>query len=205
MSLQIVQIKSTAGGNFSYLVFCPRTREGMVIDPSFAAADVLNRAAGENLRILLVADTHGHRDHTAGNRRIIEASAALLAASPLDVPHADIPLLEGSVLRLGEETIRVLHTPGHSPGSLCFLLSSGDLFTGDTLFVTKVGRADLPGGNPADLYRSLQRLAALPEATRIHPGHDYGPLPTSTIAYEKERNPYLRCADLEEFIRLRMA
>ncbi|NLC69866.1 MAG: MBL fold metallo-hydrolase [Desulfuromonadaceae bacterium] len=204
MSLEIVQIKSLSGGNFSYLVFCPRSREGMIIDPSFAAEELLARAAEKNLRVLLVANTHGHRDHTEGNRRIMAASGALLAASPLDLPQPDIPLAEGSVLKLGEETIHVLHTPGHSPGSLCFLLPPGDLVTGDTLFVTKAGRADLPGGNPRELYASLKRLAALPESTRIHPGHDYGPSPVSTIAFEKEHNPYLRCADVEEFIRLRM-
>jgi glyoxylase-like metal-dependent hydrolase (beta-lactamase superfamily II) len=205
MSLEIIRIKAAAsGGNLSYLVFSPRTREGLIIDPSFSAQELLARAGELGLRILFVVNTHGHRDHVEGNRQVMAGTGALLAASPLDLPGPDIPLEEGSTLELGGETLRVLHTPGHSPGSLCLLLPSGDLFTGDTLFVTKVGRADLAGGNPRDLYASLIRLAALPGATRIHPGHDYGPRPTSTMDLERKHNPYLRCAGLEEFIRLRM-
>jgi len=204
MALEIVLVKTPPTENFSYLVLCPDTQEGMILDPSYAAQELLARIREKKLRVLLIANTHGHRDHTEGNHQLQEAFQTPLAASPLDLPQADISLGEGSLIQLGEETIRVLHTPGHSPGSLCFLLSSGDLFTGDTLFVTKVGRADLPGGNPCDLFKSLQRLATLPDSTRIHPGHDYGPRPVSTIAFEKENNPYLRCADLEDFLRLRM-
>jgi len=98
----------------------------------------------------------------------------------------------------------VLHTPGHSPGHIV-LHAPGALLTGDTLFVTRVGRADLPGSDPAALYHSLRRLAGFPGDTLVFPGHDYGPRPFSTIADERRHNPYLRCPDLASFLRLRLA
>jgi glyoxylase-like metal-dependent hydrolase (beta-lactamase superfamily II) len=181
-------------GNFSYLVFCPASGRGLGVDPSFAPENLLAAAAERGVTIDILVNTHGHRDHIAGNGHILEATGARLAAHPLDVASADIPLTEGSVLKVGEGTVEILHTPGHTPGSL----------TGDTLFVTCVGRADLAGSDPAALYRSLCRLAAFPPATRIYPGHDYGPRPVSSVAFEREHNPYLQCADLESFLRLRM-
>ncbi|MDH3999293.1 MAG: MBL fold metallo-hydrolase, partial [Desulfuromonadales bacterium] len=80
----------------------------------------------------------------------------------------------------------------------------GALITGDTLFVTRCGRADFPGSDPEAMYRSLQRLAAFSAETKVYPGHDYGPQPSSTIGYEREHNDYLKCPDLESFLRLRM-
>ena len=91
----------------------------------------------------------------------------------------------------------------HTPGSLVFN-PPGALITGDTLFVTRCGRADFTGSDPAALYHSLMRLAAFPAETQVFPGHDYGPKPHSTIAFEREHNEYLRCPDLESFITLRM-
>ena len=152
----------------------------------------------------LLVNTHGHRDHTAGNESILRETGCRLAGHPADVPAADLPLTEGSLLQVGGGEVAVLHTPGHTPGSIT-LHPPGGLLTGDTLFVTCVGRADLAGSDPADLFRSLQRLAALPPETRVYPGHDYGPQPVSSIAFERQHNPYLQCPDLESFLRLRMA
>ncbi len=104
---------------------------------------------------------------------------------------------------MGQHLVQILHTPGHTPGSIS-LHAPGALITGDTLFVTFVGRADLPGSDPAALYRSLRRLADFPPQTRVYPGHDYGPQPVSTIAFERQHNPYLQCPDLESFLRLRL-
>jgi glyoxylase-like metal-dependent hydrolase (beta-lactamase superfamily II) len=203
VALEIVQIRAGEMANFSYLVYCPRSLRGLAVDPSFAPENLLTAAAERGVAIDILVNTHGHRDHIAGNGRILETTGARLAAHPLDVAGADIPLNEGSLLNVGEGTVEILHTPGHTPGSIV-LHPPGALLTGDTLFVTFVGRADLPGSDPEALYRSLCRLAAFPPDTRIYPGHDYGPRPVSTLAYEREHNPYLQCPDLESFLHLRM-
>jgi len=201
--LEVVQIAAGRMDNFSYLVYCPATRRGIGVDPSLAPENLLAAVREHGVTLEVLVNTHGHNDHIAGNSTVLEATGAKLAAHPLDVPHADIPLAEGSMLSVGEGTVQVLHTPGHTPGSIT-LHPPGALITGDTLFVTRCGRADLAGSDPESLYRSLMRLAAFPPETKIYPGHDYGPLPNSTIAYELEHNAYLRCPDLESFLRLRM-
>ncbi len=202
-ALEIVQIRSGQMENFSYLVLCPETRRGIGVDPSLAPENLLAEAQRRGVRLDLVVNTHGHRDHTGGNAQVLAATGARLAAHPADVPEADLALEEGSVIAVGHGEVTVLHTPGHSPGSIV-LHPAGALITGDTLFVTRVGRADLPGSDPEALYRSLRRLAAFPDETTIYPGHDYGPRPVSSLAFEKANNPFLQCEDLESFIRLRM-
>lgn len=202
-SLRIVQIRAGEMANFSYLVFCAATRRGIGVDPSLAPENLLSAASEHEVTLDLVVNTHGHRDHTGGNAKVLEATGARLAAHPADIPEADLPLEEGSVIPVGEGEIQILHTPGHTPGSIT-LHPSGALLTGDTLFVTFVGRADLGGSDPAALYASLRRLAALPCETLVYPGHDYGPRPVSSIGFERENNPYLKCPDLESFLRLRM-
>jgi len=201
--LDIVQVSASDMANFSYLLYCPRRKVGAVVDPSFQPERLLAEAKKRGVTIETLFNTHGHRDHVAGNGVILAETGARLAAHPLDVEKADIPVFDNQTLSLGDGTLTVLHTPGHSPGSIC--LYTGDaLLTGDTLFVTRVGRADLVGSDAKALYHSLRRLAGYPPATRIFPGHDYGPIPASTLEYEREHNPYLQCPDLASFIRLRL-
>ncbi|WP_305045241.1 hydroxyacylglutathione hydrolase family protein [Geoalkalibacter sp.] len=203
MLLDIVQIHAGRMDNFSYLLICPATRRALAVDPSLAPEKLLAEIAARDLRLELLVNTHGHGDHTAGNDLVLQRTGARLAAHPLDVPSAEIALEEGARLAVGEGSVTILHTPGHTPGSIC-LHTGESLITGDTLFVTFVGRADLAGSDPAALYQSLRRLAALPPATRVYPGHDYGPRPVSTIEDECRHNPYLRCPDLASFLKLRM-
>jgi len=200
--LKVVQIAAGEMANFSYLIYCSATLEGVAVDPSFAPEALLEQARQLGVKLELLINTHSHRDHGAGNGKVLSATGAKLAGHPLDLPSADLFLEEGNRIPLGDGTIKVLHTPGHTPGSIC-LHAPGLVVTGDTLFVTRVGRADLPGGDVRELYRSLRRLAGLPPETRVFPGHDYGPRPVSTIAFEREHNPYLRCPDLDSFIQLR--
>jgi len=203
MALEILQLSSSKSDNFSYLVYCPETLEGMAIDPSFAPDILLQAAADCNIKIVILANTHGHADHIAGNPAILAATGAKLAAHPLDVAEADIPLAEGSTIKLGNGVIEVLHTPGHTPGSVVFRVD-GAIITGDTLFVSRCGRADLAGSKVEDLYQSLQRLKQLPPEPRVFPGHDYGPMPVSTLDWELAHNDFIRCPDLQSFITLRM-
>jgi hydroxyacylglutathione hydrolase len=201
--LEIIQIPAGEMKNFAYLLYCPDTGEGLAVDPSFAADALLAEIARRGVRLSLLVNTHGHRDHVAGNRAVLEATGAVLAAHPLEVDQAEMPLEEGARLLVGEHLVEILHSPGHTPGHIT-LHPPGALLTGDTLFVTRVGRADLPGSDPEALYRSLRRLAAFPGDTLVYPGHDYGPRPVSTISFERQHNPFLRCPDLESFLRLRM-
>lgn len=201
--LQIVQIPASDMDNFSYLIYCPQTFQGAAVDPSMKPEFLLEKAAELGVSIRLLLNTHGHRDHVAGNPVILRNSDAQLAAHPDDVQNPDIKLAEGSKLQLGHGELSVLHTPGHTPGSLLFATGS-NIITGDTLFVSRCGRADLPGSDVTQLYHSLQRIKTLDDKTRVYPGHDYGPTPTSTIGWEKRHNDFLKCPDLESFIKLRI-
>ncbi|RLB75705.1 MAG: MBL fold metallo-hydrolase [Deltaproteobacteria bacterium] len=201
--LQIIQIDASEMDNFSYLIYCPETLYAAVVDPSMRPELLLQRAGTLGVTIKLLLNTHGHQDHTAGNGVILKHTDAKLAAHPADLPNPDISLTEGSTLKLGNGEIEVLHTPGHTPGSLVFQIEN-QIITGDTLFVSRCGRADLPGSDVTALYKSLQRLKYLPGETRIYPGHNYGPTVTSTISWELSNNDYLKCSNLQEFTRLRM-
>ena len=200
--VEIVQCR-VGSDNFAYLVTCPATAQAMAVDPGRDPEVLLGELRRRSLTLVLLANTHGHADHTAGNAAVLAATGARHAAHPADLPGVDLPLGEGSLLSVGKLKVAVLHTPGHTPGSLVFHVGDA-LLTGDTLFVSRCGRADLPGSDPAALYHSLGRLGAFPGPTRVYPGHDYGPQPSSTIAWERANNPYLRCPDLDSFIRMRM-
>jgi glyoxylase-like metal-dependent hydrolase (beta-lactamase superfamily II) len=204
VALEIVQIKTSDMENFSYLVYCPQTLEGAIVDPSMRPQLVLDEASRRQVNVTLLLNTHGHQDHIKGNGDILATGAIRLAAHPDAVPDADIPLAEGMQLPIGNSSITVMHTPGHAPGSVVFATADA-IISGDTLFVSRCGRADLPGSDVRQLYTSLQRLKKLAPATRVYPGHDYGPMPSSTIAWELEHNEFIKCPDLESFIDLRMA
>ncbi|ABA90311.1 metal-dependent hydrolase, beta-lactamase superfamily [Syntrophotalea carbinolica DSM 2380] len=202
-NLEIVQIPAGEMKNFSYLLYCPVSRQGLAVDPSLEPQRLLDAIEAHNVKLTWLVNTHGHRDHVAGNGLILEATGAALAAHPLALPKLDRSLADGDVLTVGDTAVEIVHTPGHTPADITLHLP-GALLTGDTLFVTKVGRADMAGSDPAALYASLRRLAAFPGETLVFPGHDYGPQPHSTIAFERQHNPYLRCPDLESFLALRM-
>lgn len=195
----------------AYVIACPDTGEAMIIDPAgnedYLASEI--RDAGLNLRFIV--NTHGHPDHTCGNRRMKELTGALVVMHEADdslfrdpgvaamfkawgfepAPSADRTVKHGDSIRVGHLTFEVIHTPGHTPGSVC-LYGHGHVATGDTLFVGAVGRTDLPGGSFDTLIQSLKKhIVPLPDATIVLPGHDYGDTPTSTIGREKKENPYI--------------
>lgn len=201
--LLIVQLDASQMNNYSYLIYCPETMQGAAVDPSMRPEVLIAEAELRGVTLSLLLNTHGHQDHIAGNPQILETGAVKLAAHPIDLPNPDIPLAEGLKIPLGNGEIEVLYTPGHTPGSVV-LKSGNQIITGDTLFVSRCGRADLPGSNVEDLYQSLQRLKKLPPETKVYPGHNYGPTPTSTIGWELENNDFLKCPDLPSFIMLRL-
>ena len=202
-ALKIIQIHASEMNNFSYLIYCQETLRGAAIDPSMRPELLLKEMDQRGIKLDFLLNTHGHADHIAGNDVILNHTGIKLAAHPADMPNADIFLQEGSKLVLGKGTIDVMHTPGHTPGSLIFKIGH-QIVTGDTLFVSRCGRADLPGSDVVALYDSLQRLKKLPESTKVYPGHDYGPRVTSTIGWELRNNDYLKCPDVQSFTKLRL-
>lgn len=195
----------------AYLVSCPETKEAFIIDPAGDEDIILNDIKALKLDLKYIINTHGHADHTCGNHKL----KALVKANVMmhkeddeffrrpDIaqmfrdwgfePHepVDIHIKEGDEIKIGKCVFKVLHTPGHSPGSVC-LLGHNMIFTGDSLFVGAVGRTDLPGGSFETLINSLKtKIVTLPDETIVYPGHDYGDSPTSTIAKEKRTNPYI--------------
>lgn len=195
----------------TYVAACPETRQAAVIDPAGDGELIFFRIERMNVRIRYILNTHGHADHVEANRVLKDAFSVPTCMHKADddffsdpygeksnkvsglLPpdRADMRLADGDVLKLGGLEIQVIHTPGHTPGSVCFY-SEGNLFTGDTLFVGDVGRTDIEGGALDALLRSLEtKLIGLPEDTVVWPGHDYGDSPSSTIGREMRTNPYI--------------
>lgn len=182
-------------GNFCYLIGDETQKVCVAVDPGWNAQEILRAAKAQGWTITKILLTHGHFDHANALEALARETGAEVYAhsdDTGDLPKglAVHPTEEGSVIPIGNESIACLHTPGHTPGSQCFLTGNA-LITGDTLFVDNCGRVDLPESNPADMLRSLARLATLDSAITIYPGHDYGPTPTSTIGNQRKTNPYM--------------
>ena len=176
--------------NFSYLIGCENTRQALVIDPGPNVDQIVSVAQKEDLEIVTIVNTHGHGDHTAGNAALKSRTGARVNIHERDgdrYPDADVLLSSEKTLQLGDISLDVIPTPGHTPGGIC-LHAQGNLFTGDTLFVGDSGRTDLAGGDRSTLGKSIRRLMELPDDTVVWPGHDYGPSPSSTIGWEKRNN-----------------
>ena len=194
---------------FAYLVGDPITGDALVIDPADNIKGIVAEAQKNNLRINYIVNTHGHVDHISGNTEMQKATGAkiivheddaiMLTHTPAMIlkmfgakasPSADILVKDGDIISTGNVELKVIHTPGHSPGGIC-LYTPGYVFTGDTLFVEAVGRTDLPGGASQTLYKAVkEKLFVLPDETKVMPGHNYGRTPTSTIGHEKKHNPF---------------
>ena len=192
-----------------YILGCEATRKAVVVDPGGDVEQILARVKKHNLQVPMIINTHGHFDHVGGNRQLIEATGAELLLHENDkellgmaTQHAAVYGLQtevspepqrllsgGEIITVGEElVIKILHTPGHTPGGICLLIDD-QVIVGDTLFAGSIGRTDLPGGNHQKLIDSIQsQLLPLPGATVVYPGHG----PATTIAREKLYNPFLQ-------------
>lgn len=191
-----------------YIIWCTETKECLVIDPGGDAELILKKINEKGLKARSIIDTHGHVDHIAANAKVKEATGAELLVHALDeslltsrianlsmftgevlrsVPP-DRTLQDGDIVQAGGVSLQVLHTPGHTKGSIS-LVGEGMAFTGDTLFAGSVGRTDLPGGSYSALLSSIKdKLMTLPGETVVYPGHG----PSTTIDQESRHNPFLR-------------
>ena len=204
----IKQIRLSKMAVFCYLIGDEVSKTCALIDPASETDRILSQAQRLQYRITHIINTHGHSDHTTGNKALKAATGAKLLIHELDAdrlgkvmhktfsrmlggkgsPKPDVLLRDNDLIHIGETSLKVLHTPGHTPGSIC-LYTDGHLFTGDTLFVGAVGRIDLPGGSRLQLRMSFrEKIFTLPADTIVWPGHDYGPRPSSTIGHEKNTN-----------------
>lgn len=200
----------TSAESNCFLVGCERRRQALVIDPGDDADRILARAVELDLQVISVVITHAHWDHVNAAGPVAERTHAAIGMHPADLallartpdvtfdrtgirgpepPRIDRPLSDGETLLIGDLRLEVLHTPGHTPGSICLLeRSDGALFSGDTLMAGWVGRTDRPGGDQAAIRASLwDRLLTLPDETQVFAGH----LESTTIGAERRDNPYL--------------
>jgi hydroxyacylglutathione hydrolase len=184
-----------------YVASCPRTKDAVIIDPGLElpveAQPIVEYISESELNVKFIINTHGHSDHIKGNVFFQQKYHVPLCIHPLDAHFiAELTsnkyllnkmLEDGSIVRCGKEILKVLHTPGHTPGSIC-LVGEKLIFSGDTLFAGSIGRTDFPGGSNSDMQLSLQKIVSLPDYLLVYPGHGE----TTMIGEEKRINPFIK-------------
>lgn len=191
-----------------YIVGCGETKEGVVVDPGADAKKILNRVEKLRLKINKIILTHGHPDHISALAEVQQATGAkvlihradagmltdarsnlsFLMGEGMEMNPADVFLEDGDTIQVGNITLEVMHTPGHSAGGICLKCARDVVITGDTLFAGSVGRSDFPGGSHTQLINSIKaKLLKFPPETKVYPGHG----PASTIGEEMRHNPFL--------------
>ena len=204
--------------NFVYLIGDRQTKECMVVDPAYAIADILEIVDQDEMKLTGVLATHYHPDHVGGSMMGMKIQGVADLLEKCQVPihinkhetkwvarttglnENDLVQHEGGdKVSVGDVSITFVHTPGHTPGSQCFLVEQR-LVAGDTLFLDGCGRTDLPGGNPGDLYTSLQTLASLPAATIVCPGHQYSALPSANLGDVVSTNHVFRPSSQQQWL-----
>lgn len=203
MGFHVEQFRTGGDRNFGYLCVDEETGEAFAVDPSNSPEMLARFAAGKGWKVRSAFSTHGHQDHCNGNTEFERLTGIRVLLFGDRSPEGGPVVADGAEFSLGSSSFSILHTPGHTDDSIC-ILAGDDLFTGDTLFVGKVG-GTWSDEDSREEYRSLhERLMRLPEMTRVYPGHDYGTSPTSTVGHEKRTNPFLLQPDVEAFIDLKL-
>jgi len=196
--------------NFSYLISDQATKKAAVVDPAWEVKKILVLAQSKELEITDILLTHSHYDHVNGLGEILESCKAKVHLSEAEanfwkesqyfqmIKHQD-----NDIISLGDTKIQALHTSGHTIGSMCYYIE-GNLITGDTLFIPRCGRCDLPSGNAEQMFYSLKRITeTFSPQTMIYPGHNYGETPTATLAELMTNNSSLQfneCADFMAYL-----
>lgn len=197
--LSIKQLQLGPMMNFTYLIADDEAKVCAVVDPGWDAAAIVNETKKSGWKIEKILLTHSHFDHAGALAELVKLTDAHVFVHSADLSDIKIPANpteEGTKISIGNLNVDCIHTPGHTPGSQCFIVENA-MFTGDTLFIDGCGRVDLPGSDPKKMISSLNRLAGLDSSIIIYPGHDYGHAPTATIGDQLKSNPYLRATEEE--------
>jgi glyoxylase-like metal-dependent hydrolase (beta-lactamase superfamily II) len=204
--MKVLQIPVGQMANFSYIIADEKKGEAAIIDPSWDLEKIFDILKKNKWKTKYIINTHSHFDHVLGNDQVAEITGADIVQHNNSQLVKQISVSEGDLVKVGDISIRILHTPGHSPDSICLIVDGHLVFTGDTLFVGNCGRVDLPGSDPREMYTSLlEKVAKLDESLIVYPGHNYGPRPTSTIGEEKRTNYVLRPRSMKEFLQFMAA
>jgi hydroxyacylglutathione hydrolase len=211
MGLYVRQLKLGPMENFVYLLGAGGVRQTAIVDPAWDVAAALRAAEEDGRAITHALLSHHHFDHVNGVAEVLAHGGIRVFAHRADLPglapelqREVTPLDAGDAVEVGPLRIAAMHTPGHTPGSTCWHAGEG-LFAGDTVFVNACGRCDLAGGDPEQMFQSLKRVSQLPDDVRLYPGHDYGDVAVSSVARERERNPYFqKLSSLSDFVAYRM-
>jgi len=187
--------------NFAYVIGDEKSKLCAIVDPAWEVDKLLRQCKELGLNVSYVINTHSHHDHVEGNDAVVKRTGAKIVAHEKSRLRKDIQVKDGDLISIGSLKVRMIHTPGHSPDHIC-LLVDGNLLTGDTLFVGECGRTDLEGGSASEMYESLfNKLMVLDDSIKVHPGHDYGNKPSSSIGEERKNNYTLKPRTKEEFIK----
>ena len=200
-----IQLFDAESSTFTYILAAPGETEAVILDPVEQHWERdLQHLQRLNLKLAYILETHAHADHVTSAGKLREVTGAKAAVpSGCDIPPADVQLADGDILHFGNaEEIAILHTPGHTAGSMSYVWR-GNVFTGDTLLINGCGRTDFQGGSAHALHNSVMtKLFVLPDQTRVWPAHDYKGQSVSTIGWEKRHNMRLANRSHEDFVRL---
>lgn len=201
----VKQLELGPMGNFTYLLGDEASKTCAVIDPGWEVENIIGNAKKADLNITHILLTHTHFDHANGAASLSKKTGAAIYVHASEAGAINSSKLstfkDDDKISIGKIEILCLHTPGHTPGSACFI-ADGVIFTGDTLFADGIGRTDLEGSDPDAMFKSLARLSSLPDGVVVYPGHNYGADIVTTIGEQKKRNPYMRIKNAGDFLRM---
>ena len=202
MTFKIEQIPVGKMANFTYLIIDNEEKETAIIDPSWDLEKIFEIIEKNEYKIKYIINTHSHFDHVLGNDQIVDITKCKVIQHKNSKEKHDISVNDGDEFKVGKTLIKVLFTPGHSKDSICLLVDSKIIITGDTLFIGNCGRTDLPGSDPEEMYNSLfEKILNLDNNLVVYPGHNYGYKSISTIGEEKKNNYVLFPRSKEQFIK----
>lgn len=192
------QVQAGGDRNFGYFIGDEDSKESAVIDPSYSPEKFIDIARKYNMKIRYIINTHSHGDHTEGSYILKEKTGAEIIMHKSAYSKHDISVDDGDIIKLGKLELKIIHTPGHTPDSIC-ILADNKLMTGDTLFVGKIGGTNTDESARIEFDSLFNKLMKLDDNIEVYPGHDYGVAPTSTIQNERKTNPFILRPDFKDF------